>query len=277
MKSFPKYLFSLLLGATIFSACDVIDGPKVDPNGFTGSTNKVLIEDFTGHMCGSCPRAHEKATSLDSTYGDNLIVIAIHTGSFATVVPFSGYVTEFKTPMGNELGTYYNADIEGLPIGLINRREWSGSPITRYSNWGALCSAVLADQPKMKMELSSVYDPSDRSINLNTKLEYFITGDANHNIVAVITEDSIIAKQEDYTFGHDDNYVHNHVLRSSITTGTWGDPVKGNQIFVGEKFDLNFTSTLDTAFDASHCSIVVYVHDNVSKEVLQVDKIKLTD
>ncbi len=277
MKSFPKYLLGLILAAAVLNGCDIVEGPKVDPNGFTGSTNKVLIEDFTGHMCGNCPRAHEQAAVLQGTYGDNLVVVAIHTGSFATVVPFLGYSTEFKTPMGNELGTYYNADIEGLPIGLVNRREWGGSPITRYSNWGALAGTVLAEQPKMKIALTSVYNADDRTINLNTKLEYFTTGDANHQIVALITEDSIIAKQEDYTFGHEEHYVHNHVLRGTITPGTWGVPVKGNQIFLGEKLNLDFTATLDTAWVPEHCHVVVYVHDNVSKEVLQVEEIKLME
>lgn len=277
MKLSPKYLLLILFGAALLNACDVVEGPKVDPNGFTGSTNKVLIEDFTGHMCGNCPRAHEQAASLINTYKDNLVIVAIHTGGFATVVPVLGYTTDFNTPMGDELGDYYNADQEGLPIGLVNRREWGGSPVTRYGNWGSLASTVLAEQPKMKMELTSVYDPTDRSIDLQTHLEYFTTGDANHQIVALITEDSIIAKQEDYTFGHEDNYVHNHVLRTTITPGTWGVPVKGNQIFLGEKFDLSFTATLDTAWVPANCHIVVYVHDNLSKQVLQVDQIKLTD
>jgi hypothetical protein len=277
MKSSLHYLLLVLCAAITLSACDVIKGDKIDPNGFTGSTNKVLIEDFTGHMCGNCPRAHERAASLKETYGENLVVVAVHTGGFATVVPVLGYTTDFKTPMGTELGVFYNADQEGLPIGLVNRRDWNGSPVTRYSDWGTFASAVLTEQPKIKMELTSDYDPSNRNLEVSAHLEYFTTGDASHQIVALITEDSIIAKQEDYTFGAQPNYVHNHVLRASITPGTWGQPVKGNQIFLGEKFDLTFQTVLDTAWVPENCHVVVYVHNNSTKEVLQVDEVKLSE
>lgn len=277
MKSRLSCLLSLLCITAILSACDVIEGPKVDPNGFTGSTNKVLIEDFTGHMCGNCPRAHEKATELKGTYGDNLIVVAVHCTNFSRVVPSIGYATDFNTDMGAELALHYDAQNEGLPIGLINRRNWNGSPITRYASWGTQVAAVLAEQPKIKLEVTPAYDPSDRSLTVSTHLEYFTTGDANHHVVAIITEDSIIAKQEDYSFGPDEDYVHNHVLRGSITDGTWGVPVKGNTIILGEKFDKTLTTTLDEDWVAEHCHVVVYVMDNSTKEILQVEEAKITE
>jgi hypothetical protein len=277
MKATIKYLLLALVAGIGLSACDVIKGDKIDPNGFTGSANKVLVEDFTGHRCGNCPRAHEEAAELLGTYGENLVVVAVHTGGFAVVVPQLGYTTDFNTPMGTELGEYYNADQEGLPIGLVNRREWNGSPITRFANWSTYVANVLAEQPKIKLEVTPTYDESDRSLAVAAHLEYFTTGDASHHIVALITEDSIIAKQEDYALGAHEDYVHNHVLRTTLTNGTWGEPVKGNQIFLGEKIDLNFTTTLDSAWVPAHCHLVVYVHNNVTKEVIQVEEVKLVE
>ncbi len=280
MKSSIQFLLASLLALGTLTACDIVEGPKVDPSGFTGSTNKVLIEDFTGHRCGNCPRAHEKAASLKATYGENVVVVAIHAGGFAQLVPVLGYDYDFRTPMGTELEAYYQADaLTGLPIGLVGRRLWGGSALTRYADWGTDVGAVLAETPKMRMEVASAYDPSTRNLLLSVDLEYFITGNANHHIVAIITEDSIISQQEDYSLtnpSHIEDYVHMHVLRGAITPGgTWGTPVKNNTIVLGEKFALSYSATLDSAWVPEHCHVVVYVHDNVTKEILQVEEVKL--
>lgn len=271
----------ILLAATLLSvvSCDVIEGPKVDPSGFTGTSNKVLIEDFTGQMCGNCPNAHRQAAILKQTYGENLVVIAVHSTGFATPVPALGFGTDFRTTMGEEIATLYGASNAGLPVGLVNRREWSGSPMTRYPNWGTMVGAVLAESPKMAIDLDVDFDPDSRLIKLDVHLEYFTEGDASDRIVAVITEDSLISKQYDFSIPAQevDEYVQNHVLRTSITSGTWGIPVKNNQIFVGEKIDHSFTHSLDASYRPEKCSVVVYVRDDVTKEVLQVQEAKLVE
>ena len=57
---------------------------------------KILLEDYTGHKCGNCPRAAEKAEELKEIYGDQLIPIAIHAGFFAS--DFGGnFTTDFTS------------------------------------------------------------------------------------------------------------------------------------------------------------------------------------
>jgi hypothetical protein len=274
-----RHLFLVLGSGFVLNACDVIDGPKVDPVGFSGSTNKALIEDITGHQCGNCPRAHEKAADLLEIYGDRLVVVAVHAGSFATVDPTSGYGYDFNTDLGAAIEETYHADNVGLPVGMVNRRPWGGSPLVRHPNWGSHVSAVLKEQPKLRITASSAYDPSDRSLDVSANLEYFTAGNANHYIVALVTEDSIVAKQADYSLpsGYVREYVHNHVLRGTLTQSPWGIPVKGNDIFIGEKLNLNFSATLDSVWVPENCHVVVYVADNASKEVLQVEEIALVD
>jgi thiol-disulfide isomerase/thioredoxin len=282
MRTSLRYLLATALAIGTLSACDVIEGPKVDPKGFTGSTNKVMVEDFTGHMCGNCPQAHLQAQSLKNTYGENVVVVAVHAGGFARVVPFLGYDYDFRTPMGTELEAHYQADaLTGLPIGLVNRRLWNGGALTRFADWGSEVGTVLAEAPKMRMELTSNYNPTDRSISVDANLEYFVTGNADHQIVAIITEDSIIAQQEDYSLPaptHVEDYVHMHVLRGPISTGgTWGLPVKNNTIVLGEKLQFTFDSVLDSSYVAKNCHVVVFVHNNATKEILQVEEIKLME
>lgn len=278
MKISAKSFLLLLGAAAILNACDYIKGDKVDPNGFAGSTNKVLIEDFTGHMCGNCPRAHEQAAALLETYGENLVVVAVHAGGFASVVPSLGYGEDFRTPMGTELEQYYGADQQGLPIGMVNRRAYNGgSVLTRFPDWGTQVAAILAEAPKMKIELDPSYNQSNHSVSVDVSIEYQSTGTASHQLVLLITEDDIIAKQSDYDTAsqHIDDYVHDHVLRGTITPGTWGVPVKNADIFLGEKFTMSYEKALDSTWVAGNCHIVAYVLDNTTKEILQVEEVTM--
>lgn len=277
MKFSVKHLLSVLPVLALLSGCDIVEGPKVDPNGFTGSNNKVLVEDFTGHMCGNCPRAHEQASALLDTYGDNLVVVAVHAGSFARVVPSLGYAYDFNTTLGAALEQEYQADNAGLPKGMINRRQWNGSYLTNFSDWGSFASSVLTEDPKLEIKIAPNYESGSRLLEVDVDMDYFTAGDANHYVVALITEDSIIAKQSDYSLstGHVDDYVHNHVLRTVITPGNYGVPVKGNSIFAGEKITKSFSLTLPQDFRAEKCHVVAYVLDNVTHEIYQVEESSL--
>jgi hypothetical protein len=274
MKFRIKHLLAALPLVAFLSGCDIVEGPKVDPTGFTGSTNKVLIEDFTGHMCGNCPRAHEQAKTLLDTYGDNLVVVAVHAGSFARVVPSLGYDYDFNTPLGTALEAEYQADNAGLPKGMVNRRQWAGKYLTNYADWGAAVSTVLAESPMLGMEISTSFENSSRQLDVEVNMEYFEAGNADHQLMVLITEDSIVAKQSDYSLasGYVGAYVHNHVLRTVITPGNYGVPVKGNTIFVAEQITKSFSITLPPDIREEHCHVVAYVLDNVTHEIYQVEE-----
>ena len=79
-------LFLTFWMALFFTACDIVEPPFAEtsttgPTGpVSGAVRKVLLEDFTGHKCGNCPRAGEAADALKLAYGDQLIVYAAHVG-----------------------------------------------------------------------------------------------------------------------------------------------------------------------------------------------------
>jgi hypothetical protein len=93
-------LIGLLSFATlVLGSCDEIDPPYMDgvqtppidttecpiPT-FPADTHHVkvvLLEDYTGHKCVNCPTAAEIAHNLQITYGEKIILMAIHAGFFA--------------------------------------------------------------------------------------------------------------------------------------------------------------------------------------------------
>ncbi|MEP7167922.1 MAG: hypothetical protein ABI855_00990, partial [Bacteroidota bacterium] len=78
----------------------------------------ILIEEFTGHMCGNCPPAAEKITELKNIYKERLMSMATHAGSFAITFQ-QPYTYEFKTPEGIEI--HDNFQVSLYPIGMVNR------------------------------------------------------------------------------------------------------------------------------------------------------------
>lgn len=268
-----------VLMAFSLSACDIVEGDKICTECLVeGAGKKVIIEDFTGHQCGNCPRAHEKLDELEALYGEDLIIVSIHAGGFASLFPALGYTADYTTQIGNDLEAYYNADIEGLPIGMVNRRRWDdGNVLQKFGSWGTQIGVILGETPQMGIEMTAALSESGEQIEVAVEVEYYAAADANHNVVVILTEDSIVSKQSDYDLstGYVAEYEHKHMLRASITQGSWGVPVKGGPIFAGETISKNFALQLDPAWDPSHFHVVAYVMDNVTKEILQAEEIKL--
>jgi len=278
-----KFLQNFTLIALLLvgmSACDIVDEPVCLDCQAAESQNKVLLEDFTGHRCGNCPRAHEQLETLEDTYGDNLIVLGVHAGGFANLLAPAGYTADYKTPMGNDLEAYYDADNEGLPVGMVNRRTWpDGKVLQKFASWGSQISTILNETPKVSVDIEAEYDGPSQTLEVEVDLIYFEAAGANQQLVVVVTEDSIYSKQTDYD--HPDGYIpqyhHKHMLRGSITTGTWGESVKAGAIAAGEGFSTDYQIPWPAEWDINNCHIVAYVLDNDTKEIWQAQISGITD
>lgn len=275
---FNRILLAIAIVAGIgFNSCDTVDEP-IDPNAPTITTGKkILVEDFTGARCGNCPRAHEAVEAMQDqdAFGENVIAIGIHVGGFAEVDSAKGYYYDFTSDFGNALDGEFGADNLGLPVGMVSRRAVSGSPLARYTNWSTIAGAVLAEAPHLNIEVEATYDATTREGTIVSDLEYYLPADASHQIVVLITEDSILSKQSDYSLQPDDfiyDYPQRHVVRTAVSSGVYGDVVKNAEIFIGERITKTHKLTLDANWKEDKCYAVVYVLDNVTGEILQVEE-----
>ena len=64
------------------------------------------------------------------------------------------------------------------------------------------------------------------------------------------------------------DYVHNHVLRTAITS-TWGNPVSTIGTANPESVVKTFKHIVNEAYIAENCTVVAFVYDDDTKEVLQ--------
>ena len=67
---------------------------------------KYLLEEFTGHTCLNCPKAHKTMQELQQNMKDTLICMAVHCGIFAEPGD-APYTADYRTPMGNYIEKYF--------------------------------------------------------------------------------------------------------------------------------------------------------------------------
>lgn len=287
-----KILFIAIGIATLFTSCDVLEGPfdeKVAVDTTAGPKRKILLEDFTGHTCGNCPCAAKEALKLDSAFEGRVIVIASHVGFFAE--PYANgtkFRTDYRTPAGTEVNDYFQIDAQGLPQGMVNRKIVDGARILSSTAWASAVSPFVTDTniskyPDATISISASYNSANRTASIDVNSKYLKLGSSNHQLVVYVVEDSIINWQKFYAScgGVDkdvSDYVHRHLLRGAVNS-TWGDVLytTGTTIPVGTSINKSYTQVLDPTWDEKHIYFVAFIQDNVTKEVIQVEEVKLIE
>ncbi|MCS6903775.1 MAG: Omp28 family outer membrane lipoprotein [Bacteroidia bacterium] len=277
MKIF-YYFFSIFALLFIIEGCDVIEPPYKENNIPTPSrgTNqqKVLLEDFTGFLCGNCPTASKEADRLKKIYQDRLVLIRIHAGPLAT--PNSSHTLDLRTQTGNELDAYFGVTPGGIPRALINRRKWNNNLILTRGNWAACVDSFLKEPAPALLILSTQYNSTTRQITATATIDSIQAPSVEDHISFYVIEDSIIGYQKDYSLANQNiyNYVHNETLRGSLN-GTWGQPVfeEGN---ISKRKTITVRGILPPEWKAHHCKIVaiLYRKKDTSRQVLQVEQSK---
>lgn len=229
---------------------------------------KVLIEDFTGHKCQNCPEAAEELHNLQSLHANKVIGIAIHAGYFSEPNPIEAprLTTDFRTEGGNTIHDFFGP--EEYPTGMISRVDHPNNHLKNYSSWGTAVSPLIEQAPKLGICINEICGVINVSL-----LGLEDIGDSL-KLVVCITEDDIIDWQTVEGIGNVEDYEHNHVLRK-IVTNAMGNSI--GSLAEDEMKDFNFSYTLEDNWVKGNCHAVAYVYDEITKEVLQVEELKLTE
>lgn len=283
LKTFLFVIFGIGI-IVLFNNCDELDGPTYfetpenpeDPDTNQNSSlydnvYKILLEDFTGHTCTNCPRAHRTIESLcNSSYGKNIIPVSIHVGLFAQPATFGDrYTYDFRTPTGNEIDDEFAISVMGLPLGMINRIKYNNKLVLGESEWASAVSELLEKPIDLLLSVENEYNSATR--NLSVKINSSVLNELENDLYLVIyiTEDSIVNWQND-DGQHIEDYVHRHVLRDAIPN-TFGEQVKSGPVAAGETIEKTYNYTISEEWDENHCEIIAYIYDGETEEVIQVE------
>lgn len=281
-------LFAIFACFAIFAnSCDQIDAPYTLNSGVDTNTvdttkvyRKILIEEFTGHACNNCPKAHDILTNILKKYPNNIISIAHHVGSLAE--PTDELPYNFKNSNSDGLNSIYKASAGGLPNGLLNRYLFGNIILQKPENWELLIKdSLLNIVSDVKIELTAMNGSGTDTteIKATAKLTYLKAQDSANYISFYLIQDSIISGQIDANHNIIPNYVHRHVVRSAMNN-TWGQQIGTTEkISKGATFEIPVTYKLteqnlaDTKWKNKNLKVVAFVHKKPTKgEVLQVEE-----
>lgn len=289
MKKIIKSLFAstLLFAFAFIVSCDKIEEPFVKQTGnvdtaacpvpefpaVTTVLKRVLLEDYTGHACVNCPRAAVIAHDLKQVHGEQLVLVAVHAGFFANPLPSGELTYDFRTEAGSEWDETFGIGNVGNPNGMINRTGFPNNHIVSPPGWGAAVVNALATPPLVDLQIINQYDPDDLKLCTHIKTRFITDINKNLKLVVLLTESNIIKPQKnnDPEVGATpviEDYEHNHVLRAAINS-TWGSIVALEGSANPESVVKSFKYILNDEFVPENCSVVAFIYDEATKEVLQ--------
>jgi len=253
---------SIIYTLTIFIALFSISCDKItDIEEKDEVLQKILIEEFSGYICGNCPAALEEANRLQKKYKGRVIISTIHAGVFAS--PGTGVEFDFRNTTGNELNSKFR--VIAFPTAMINREiDNSKNRLFLHGKWEENLKPLLEKKAPIKLDLTANYTEATRTIKVNVKIEYLVNGSENDNIVLHLSEDKVYALQKDSrkTPVMVENFEHNNLLRGGITA-TFGDLISPVAPVKGDIFNLEYTYVIpeDKNWNPQNLKVLGYVLD----------------
>lgn len=213
----------------------------------TPENKKVILEEFTGVNCVYCPQGHTIANNIKNANPNNVFLINIHQGGFAT--PGAGQ-PDFRTTFGNAIAN--QTGLTGYPAGTVNRSVFTGLAMTAggtamgRGSWTNASNQTLAQSSYVNVGVQGVIDAQTRQLTVTVEVYY--TGNS-----PVSTNKLNIALLQNNTFGPQtggnmgNNYNHQHRLVHMIT-GQWGVDIATTSS--GSFYTQTFNYTIPAAYNS---------------------------
>ncbi len=280
-------LFLFAFAILGLSSCDYVKPPyQTNSNGEIDTTDndsvvvkvrKVLLEDYTGHTCGNCPKAAKIADEQKETLKEKLVVMSVHAGGFA-LPELPDYPTDFRTPEGNELDQFFGISAVGNPNGMVNRIDFpSSGHVKGHTDWPGILANELAKPMEAWLSIVPQYNASTRKLDVTIKTEFVLAVSGDIKLAVFLVEDSVIADQKNYLANpsHVTNYVHRHVMRKSFSGSAFGELIAGNPQPSETTIDKSYSTTVSSNYSENHCYVVAMIYNASTYEIIQAEERKI--
>ena len=282
----------ILIFSTLFLiiSCDIEEGPYIeDYDSYVNPEKKVLIEDYTGHLCPNCPEAGREIKAIKDIYENQVIGLAIHVSkTFAKPYPESQapkFQYDFRTQWGDNWDETFTISNLGLPRGMVNRTSYPSSHQLGKDEWAGIVAEELRKEVDFKISISS----DNSNIYVNTEVVNTLLN--KHNIVVCLAENNIINWQKD---GQEEveNYEHNHILRSVITdesisnnyeltSGQIIEKEYSYDIISLEQINIDYSNSIEKGngnsggWNVNNMTVIAFIYNTENKEIVQVEEVDL--
>jgi len=204
-------LFSVAIGVQSVSAQTIVTT--------TPSNKNIILEELTGIHCGYCPDGHKKAQQLSDDNPGRVVVVNIHTGSYAAP---GGAEPDFRTTWGDYVGGLFT--VSGYPTGSVNRRSFLGKVMNNRGAWAGHAFTVLSESSPVNVGANANLDIGGRIATIDVEAYYTAAGTGTSNKMHVIMlQDNIPGPQSGGSSWNptqvlpNGDYNHMHMFRHNIT------------------------------------------------------------
>jgi hypothetical protein len=280
MKPILQITLLLLAGTLLFPSCSKVDEPyyTVKSANVDTTLRSVLLEDYTGHLCVNCAPAATVSGTIQDLYEGQVFVVAVHAGQFARPNPSSYYpylTADYRCAAGNDWFGYSGFNIDGNPKGMVNRRPYQGKISFGTDQWSQAVQAAVILPKIAVMTVHNTFTPSTKLLNARVDVNFLLGYTGKVNLTVCILEDSIYGGQLNIIPPDSTPIIKNfrfmHLLRGSLT-GSFGDEIVASPasgVLISKSYSFDFTPT---TWVPEHCSVIAFITDADTKEVLQVTK-----
>ena len=247
-------------------ACEVIPEnarlipTEADPN---GNRTHVLLE-FTGFRCVNCPTAAETARTLQSIYGDKLIVVALHPATN----PFTQGLYDYTCPAADSVYLFMGGTASTpFPTGNIDLTQRNEHWFFDHAEWPATVDEAMKDSVCPTLHVQAESDTIERDINIYASCDYYFSVARDALLALWLVEDSIQGAQAMPDGSANMEYYHRHVLRAVADDKPFGIPTSPEL--------MRFHMPLPAACNPDKCTIVGLLLDKYDYHILQAYETKL--
>ena len=224
---------------------------------------KVILEEYTGIHCTYCPDGHAIAQSLKDQYPNDVFLINIHVGGYAT--PSAGD-PDFRTDFGPALDA--QAAVTGYPSGSVNRQYFSdltmgGGTAMGRGQWNTATSRVLDQSSYANVGVEASINVQNNELTVH--VEGYYTGDSPQStnyLNIALTQNNTLGPQTGGGMGSDYNHMHRLV---HMLTGQWGNEISTTS--TGSFIDETITYTIPSDYigvdvQLSELNVVAFISES---------------
>ncbi len=286
MISFKKFAYNLIvaipvLGLFLYS-CDKVQAPYATVKQQTHDTTdtatvvrKILLEDYTGHTCPNCPEGTLTGQALQDLYDGKVIMIAVHAGFFARPLA-EPFTADYRTIAGDAWNNEFA--FAAYPNGLVNRTAMSGSLIISPDQWAGAVELLVNTPPDAGIKITCSVDTINKVVTADIETKFLNDIEGTYNVTLCVLEDGIVSAQKNSipAVGPTPiiyDYEYKDMLRATITD-PWGELVVINPL-IDTNYSSHFVFTLDSKIVIKNASLVAFISNAESKEIIQAEKKKI--
>lgn len=260
--------------ALIAAGCDNIDENDryiETPKPVFDNPRTLLIMEFTGNLCSNCPTGAQTIELISEANPDQVITVGLHPKNTSYTRPMintnttPNSIQDFTSAIATAMMEYYSP--AGFPAAVFNgsKESLNGSILA----WQTAAKNALETASVMSISASCGFDTESRILTVDYNIDFTNNLTDDINVSVWVMENDILGSQILPDGSTDYHYVHNHVLRTSLT-GDWGTEIVGNNFYVEQKIMGSASSdAFNENWKPENCQAVVFVTRRSNHEVLQ--------